>query len=68
MLVSQIKNPIGNLPFTLSKVLAGHKKPPFHLALKKFLNDLKLSPESILSLEKWARVQSGISKYIRVIN
>ena len=66
MFVSQIRKAYRNCPLHYQKYMQG-MKTAFHLALK-ITKWLEIIPRKILSLEKWASTQSGISKYIRVIN
>jgi hypothetical protein len=49
--VSQILNPIGNLPVTLSNVYAGTIKHFISLALKKLRKSINLGPVNPVNVE-----------------
>ena len=59
--VSQILNPIGNSPFTLSKVFAGTIKIFSSFARKHFLYQEKFADCRIFKVENSAILQLGIS-------
>ena len=66
--VFQIKNPIGNLPLTLSKVSAGTIKSERSLGVKCFLNSMKAGPCRIFNFENSARTAPRSSSLTRIKN
>lgn len=68
LLKSQIVNPIGKFPLTLSNVFAWTTKPLQYPPEKLFLNFEKLGAVIIFNLENKPIFEKGISVLIRIKN